>query len=169
MNIWLRELSEIVRSLLGDPGTPLEYGILVVLTILVLMLAMYLVGAVTGIPNIGNMRRAFALVVGLGCLLCAWLGAKTYLLPHVEAAWLRHVVIFGVPVVACLLVVLPIQRAILKSAYAATLITFVASLALGAVFVILANSVVGAIEDGEKDSKVIKNRKDAVNRLLDSE
>jgi Zn-dependent protease len=65
--------------------------------------------------------------------------------------------------------VLPIQQAILRSAYVATLITFVSSLALAALFVILANAVVGAIEDGGRDSNVIKNRKDAVNRLLDSE
>jgi hypothetical protein len=169
MNIWLRELSEMGRSLLGDPGTPLEYGILLVLTILVLMLAMYLVGSATGIPNIGNMRRGLALVVGVGCLMCVCVGVQKYLLPHAEAAWLRHVVMFGVPVVACLLVVLPIQQAILRSAYVATLITFVTSLALAALFVILANSVIGAIAGGGRDSNAIKNRKDAVNRLLDSE
>lgn len=169
MDIWLLELSEMVRSLLGDPGTPLEYGILLVLTILVLMLSMYLVGSAMGIPNLGNMRRGLAWVVGLGCLLCVWVGVQMYLLPHAEAAWLRHVVMFGVPVVACLLVVLPIQQAILRSAYVATLITFVTSLALAALFVILANAVIGAIEDGERDSDVIRNRKNAVNRLLDSE
>jgi hypothetical protein len=48
-----------------------------------------------------------------------------------------------------------------------TLITFVASLALAGLFVVLANAVLGAVLDGGKDSNAVKDRRDSVNRMLD--
>ncbi|MBT3193897.1 MAG: hypothetical protein HN341_15240 [Verrucomicrobia bacterium] len=167
MEMWLRDLSEIVRLLLGGPETVWEYWLLLGLVLAVLMLAMYLVGTATRIPNLGNIRRLLALVLGLGFLACVWVGAQTYLLPYVETAWLRQVVLYGVPVVSAMLVVIPIQQAIFRSGYVATLITFVSSLALAALFMILANAVLDAVLDGEKESHAIKERKAAVNRLLD--
>jgi len=128
---------------------------------------MYMVGSATRIPNLGTLRRLFALVLGIGCLMCVWVGTLTYLLPYVETALLRQAVMIGVPAVACLLVVIPLQQAIFRSTYVATLITFVASLALAALFVILANAVLGAIKEGENESGAIKNRKDVLNQIMD--
>ncbi len=167
MDIWLRELSEIVGVLLGKPGTRLEYAILLVLVIGVLLLATYLVGAATRIPNLGIFRRIFALAAGLSCLMCVWVATQRHLLPFVETEWMRFAVSIGVPVLAGLVIVIPVQQAIFHSSYVSTLITFVASLALAGLFVILAHAVLGAIHGGGKDSRTIKNRTEAVDQLLD--
>lgn len=166
MEIWLRELSEIVQLLLGKPGSLTEYIVLLVLVVIVLLFAMTFVGSATRIPNLGLVRRALALVVGLGCLICVWVAVQRHALPFVETPWLRHAVSIGIPVLAGLLVVIPVQQAIFRSGYAATLITFVASLALAGLFIILAHAVLGAVRGGEKDSRSMKQRARAVDTIL---
>ncbi len=166
MEIWLRELSEIVHLLLGNPDTLVEYIVLLVLVVAVLLVAMYLVGSATRIPNLGLFRRTIALVVGGSCLMCVWVAVQKHLLPYVETEWLRHVVSIGIPVLAGLLVVIPLQQSIFHSSYSSTLITFVASVALAGLFVILAHAVLGAVQGGGKDSRTIKRRTEAMDKLL---
>ena len=166
MEIWLRELSEIVQLLLGKPGSLTECVILLVLVIIVMLFALYLVGSAARIPNLGFFRRILALIAGGGCLICVWVAVQRRLLPYVETQWLRHVVSIGVPVLAGLLIVIPVQQAIFRSGYAATLITFVASVAIAGLFVVLAHAVLDAVRGGEKDSRSIKQRTEAVDRML---
>jgi hypothetical protein len=109
MDIWLRDLSEITHVLLGGPASTVEYVGLLVAVILVLLLAMYVVGSAMRLPNLGTFRRLFALSVGVGFSLCVWVAVLTYLLPHVEMPLLRSAVMYGVPALACLAVVIPIQ------------------------------------------------------------
>jgi len=166
MEIWLKELSEIMQLLLGKPGSLTEYVILLVLAIAVLLWAMYVAGSATRIPNLGIARRMLAVVVGVGCLICVWVATHRHLLPHVETQWLRHVVTIGVPVIAGLLIVIPVQQAIFRSGYGATLVTFVASVVVAGLFVVLAHAVLDAVQGGEKDSRSIKRRTEDVDKLL---
>ena len=167
MNIWIRELTEITHFLLGQPKSQVEFGVLFILAIAGLLLAMYMVGSATRIPNLGTLRRALALVVGVGCLMCVWVAVQTHVLPHVEVPWARLAVEIGIPVVAMLLIVVPVQQVILRSSYASTLITFVVSIALTALILVLAHFAMGAIETGQRDSGVIKRRTESVDSLID--
>jgi len=168
MNVWLRALSEIVQLLLGNPRSQIEYIVLAVLVVLVLLFTMYMVGSATGIANLGNFRRILALSVGIACLMCVWGTVQTYLLPHIETQWLRIAVLIGIPAASGLLVVIPVQQVIFRSGYGATLVTFVASLAVAALFVILANAVVDAVKGGGKESRSIKARAEALEEMLDN-
>ena len=166
MNMWLRELSEIVKLLLGNPKTSLEYVVLGVVVIFVLVLAMYMVGSAMRIQNLGIVRRILALVVGIFFLICAWYGVQEYLLPRVEIEWLRYAIMIGVPVMAGLLIVIPVQQLIFKSAYVATAITFVVSLVLALIFVILTNAVLGVVAGAKVDSSSIQNRTESINKVI---
>jgi hypothetical protein len=166
MEIWLQELSEIVQLLLGKPGSLTEYVILLALVIIVLLFAMSLVGSATRIPNLGLFRRALALIAGIGFLIWVWVAVQRHALPYVETPWLRHAVSIGIPVLAGLAIVTPVQQAILRSGYTATLITFVASLALAGLFIVLAHAVLDAVRGGGEDSRSIKQRTEAVDRML---
>jgi len=166
MNIWLRELSEIMRVLLGKPTSGVEYMVLLILSVLVLLLAMYSVGSAMSVPNLGTPRRALALFVGLVCLGLAWVGMSMYVLPHVEVSWARLAVQIGIPVVCLLGIVTPIQFVILRAPYVATLITFVVSIALTALFLLLANSVADAVLGGNTESKIIRNRTESIDKII---
>lgn len=167
MNVWIRELNSIVDVLLGHPKTSIEYIVLVVVVVVVLLLSMYFVGSALRIPNLGIFRRILALVVGISFLICVWYGVREYLLPLVEVKWLRYTVMIGVPVLSGLLIVIPVQQLIFRSAYVATVITFVSSLALAGLFVILTNAILGAVAGGEVESHSIKDRTDAINKIID--
>ncbi len=166
MNVWLKELSEMVKMLLGNPSSLFEYVILGTVVVLVLFLAMYMVGSAMRIPNLGIVRRTLALIVSIGFLMCAWYGVQEYLLPRIEVTWLRYGVMIGVPMLACLVVVIPIQQVIFRSSYVATLITFVVSIALAGLFVILTNAVLVAVVGGENDSRFIRDRRDSINKVI---
>jgi len=167
MDIWMREFSELSRQLLGGPESFTEYAVLVAVVIVTLILAMYLVGSAMRIPNLGIIRRLLALVIGIGFLMTVWVGVQKYLLPFVEIEWLRLAVKIGVPLVAGLVVVIPIQQVIFRSSYVATLITFAASIVLAGLLVVLTNAVLGAVLGGEKESATIKNRRDAINSVIE--
>ena len=167
MNVWLRELSEITKMLLGGPKTQVEYIVLSVVVVVVLILAMQMVGSAMRIPNLGIVRRVLALVVGILFLMCVWYGLQEYLLPHAEATWLRYAIMIGCPLLALLAIVTPIQQFIFKSPYVDTVSTFVISIALAGIFVILTNAVLGAVSDGEDESSSIKDRRDSIDEILD--
>jgi len=167
MDIWIKEFSELVQQLLGGPDSGIEYAVLVAVVAASLILAMYLVGSAMRIPNLGIVRRILALVIGIGFLMTVWVGVQKYLLPFVEVEWLRLAVKFGVPLVAGMAVVIPIQQVIFRSSYVATLITFVASIALAGLLVVLTNAVLGAVLGGEKESATIKHRRDAINSVIE--
>ena len=167
MDVWIRELLDIVQLVLGRPQTLIEYSILLVLGIVVLMLAMYMVGSALRIPNLGLFRRALAMTIGLLCLVCAWVGVQMYVLPHVQVSWLRLALSIGLPALSAVLIITPVQQAILRSAYAATLITFVVSIAVTGFVIILANSVADAVYDGNLDSERIKSRTESIDRIIE--
>ena len=167
MNVLLRELSEITKMLLGGSKTPVEYIVLGVVVAVVMVLSMKMVGSAMRIPNLGIVRRVLALVVGIFFLMCVWYGVQEYLLPRVEATWLRYVIMIGCPLIAWLAIVTPVQQFILKSPYVATVSTFVISVALAGIFVILTNAVLGAIADGENESSTIKNHRNSIDNILD--
>ena len=166
MDVWIRELLDIVQLVLGRPQTLIEYSILLVLGIVVLMLAMYMVGSALRIPNLGLFRRALAMTIGLLCLVCAWVGVQMYVLPHVQVSWLRLALSIGLPALSAVLIITPVQQAILRSAYAATLITFVVSIAVTGFVIVLANSVADAVYDGNLDSERIKSRTESIDRII---
>lgn len=167
MDAWLRELLDIVQLVLGRPQTSIEYSILLVLGIVVLMLAMYMVGSALRIPNLGLFRRALAMTIGLSCLVCAWVGVQMYVLPYVRVSWLRLALSIGLPALSAVLIITPVQQAILRSAYAATLITFVVSIAVTGFVIILANSVADAVYDGNLDSERIKSRTESIDSIIE--
>jgi hypothetical protein len=167
MDVWLRELLDIVQLVLGRPQTLIEYSILLVLGIVVLMLTMYMVGSAMRIPNLGLFRRALAMTIGLLCLVCAWVGVQMYVLPYVQVSWLRLALSIGLPALSAVLIITPVQQAILRSAYAATLITFVVSIAVTGFVIVLANSVADAVYDGNLDSERIKSRTESIDRIIE--
>ena len=167
MDIWIREFSELIRQLLGDPNSGIEYAVLAVVVTASLILTMYLAGSAMRIPNLGIVRRILALVIGIGFLMTVRVGVQKFLLPFVEAEWLRPAVMIGVPLIAGAAVVIPIQQAIFRSSYVATLITFAASIVLAGLLVVLTNAVLGAVLGGEKESAAIKNRRDAINQVIE--
>ncbi len=167
MNVLFRELSEITKMLLGGPKTPVECIVLSVVVAVVLILSMQMVGSAMRIPNLGIVRRVLALVVGIFFLLCVWYGVQEYLLPRAEATWLRYAIMIGCPLLAWLAIVTPVQQFIFKSQYVATVITFVISIAVAGIFVILTNAVLGAVAGGEDDSSSIKDRRDSINKIID--
>lgn len=166
MDIWVREFSELARLLLGNPESFVGYAILVAVVAAALILGMYLVGSAMRMPNLGVVRRILALVVGIGFLMAVWIAVQKYLLPFVEVEWLRTVVMIGVPLVAAMVVVIPVQRLIFRSSYVAALITFAASIVLAGLLVVLTNAVLGAVLGGEKESSAIKTRRDAINQVI---
>jgi hypothetical protein len=167
MDVWIRELLDIVQLVLGRPQTLIEYSILLVLGIVVLMLAMYMVGSALRIPNLGLFRRALAMTIGLLCLVCAWVGVQMYVLPYVQVSWLRLALSIGLPALSAVLIITPVQQAILRSAYAATLITFVVSIAVTGFVIVLANSVADAVYEGNLDSERIKSRTESIDRIIE--
>jgi hypothetical protein len=166
MNVWLQDLTTMMRFLLGNPRTMVETGVIFALVVLVILYGMLFAGSALRIPNLGIVRRILAIVVGVGVLMCVWVIAQRHLVPLAKVAWLRHVLGFGVTAVAVLVVVVPVQQAIFRSAYVATLITFVATLALAALAVVLANAVSDAVQGSGEDSRTIKDRTEAMDQLL---
>jgi hypothetical protein len=167
MDVWLRELSDIIQVLLGRPQTLVEYTVLLMLSVVVLLFVMYMVGSGMRIPNLGLFRRTLAMAIGLFFLICVWVGVNMYVLPHVEVSWLRLALSIGLPVLSTIVVIVPVQQTILRSGYGATLITFVASLALTGLFLILANSVADAVIGGNLDSNRIKKRTESIDRIIE--
>jgi hypothetical protein len=167
MDLWIKEFSELIHMMLGSPKGSIGYLVILAVVILVLLVAMGLVGSAMRIPNLGIIRRVLALVIGIGFLMCVWICVHKYLLPFTEIAWLRQAITYGVPLIACLAVVIPVQQFIFKSSYTATVITFAVSLVVAALFVVLANAVLVAVADGKKESISIKEHENTVNKIIE--
>ncbi len=166
MEVWWSDLVELVRILLGKPESVIEMSVLLLLLVVTLLFGMLFAGVAFRITNLGIDRRVPALIVGIGVLLCAWVATQKHLVPLAHAAWLRHVLAIGGPVVALLVIVTPVQQAILRSGYVATVLTFVVTLALAGLAVISGNAVLDAVEGGEKESQIIKHRTSDMDKFL---
>jgi len=166
MEVWIPEIRELMNLLLGRPSTPTEYAVLLGVAALALILGMYAAGRATGVPNLGIVRRLMALSIGVVVLMCAWIGMQKYLLPLVENPNLRYVVMVGVPLLAGMAVVIPLQQIIFRSAYVPTLIAFVSTLVFTLLLILLTNAVLGAVTGGEKETKVIEKRRDTLDSII---
>ena len=169
MNKWLTEFSNLIHTLLGSPASNLEFAILLAVVVAGLMLSMYIVGASLRIPNRNMLRISLALTFGVLLLISAWASTHTYILPLIKSQAMHAPLMYGIPIIAGLLIVIPIQQLIFRSSYVATLITFAASLALAGLLVVLTTAILGAALGGEHESNSIRKQRDATNRFLDSE
>ena len=168
MDNWLKELSDVLHMLLGNPKDPTSFLVLLVVALVALFIGMHVVGSATGVPNLGLGRRLLALMIGVPLLMIVWVAAHKYLLPRTEVLVLRYLIAYGIPLAAGMLVVVPIQQWIFRGAYQAVLITFIASLVLAALMIILTNAILQAVSGGEHESEAIEKRNSDLERIINN-
>jgi hypothetical protein len=168
MDKWIKVLSDLSKTVLGGPGSTQEYAILLAVAIAALVLGMYFIGSAMRIANLGILRRLLALAFGIIFLMSIWISVQAYIMPLVKSAALHTPLMFGLPIIAGLLVVIPVQQLIFRCSYVSALVTFVSSLALAALCITLTHAVFSAITDGEKESMAIRKHKNTTNSFIDS-
>ena len=168
MEIWLKEMSELLHRVLGSPVDATAYMVLLCVAVAALFAGMQWIGRAAGIHHAGAVRSLPALFIGVLLLMAAWIGSHRYLLPFTEDPLLRKAIIYGAPLLMEFMVVAPLHMLIIKASYQSVVITFLGSLLLTALMIMAANATLTAVRNGESETHTIESRNNALKRLIDN-
>ena len=162
----IEEIIRIARLLAGNPGSSIELGAILVLSIAACIGVVDKVTASFKFPLTGTGRAAALVLGGILLTVAAVAAANLYIAPRVKTELFKQLV----PIAAGLLVFLAIVGTaacfLFKSPYFKGLFTIILGVAAAAVLSLLIRAAIGAIHSGGKDFQKTKNRTERVNKVL---
>ena len=160
MERWIHDLLNVVDSLLKHPGTPLEKWSLIIPGCLFFLWVYARTGSAFGISNSGGFRGVFTAVLGLALVLAAMTAVSLYFPKAGLWLWV------GVPVVASLMVVMPLICLIQRAGFMAAFMTWLISVAALAALILLISAGFDAFSSGRKHAEKSEVHKQEIEQLI---
>lgn len=166
MEGWLKAGRDVLDLLLGDPATDLQRWTILVLSLIACIVVLKLMGTALGGRNAFIDSATICSLIGFLLVLAGltavklWVPRDIYRDTHL---WLLP----AAGAVVSLLLIVPVINGLMKTGYAGALTAWVVSLLVVAGTVLVAGSVLDAIESGEKDATKIRRRRDALEEIFD--
>jgi len=166
MSAWRAGCLRVIHYLLCRPQGGSETAVAWTVALLTLALVMRVATRVVGLAARGEARQALSLVAGLGIGISVASATTIHLLPLCPNAALEFCVLFGFPLLAVLLVGLPMQMILLKARYSQAVIAFGSSVAAAGLLLAVTNSIFDSLASGKQESSRIRQRKVVLEEFL---
>lgn len=163
MNEWQAEAMRIVHLILGRSHSPTETLIVGGIALATLVLVMRVTGNAIGIPDFSWVRQVLALAVGVGVLVGAAALIAIKVDPHKLGPVPGRVIFMGGPVLAALILAVPIQGFIMRCKYTQALIGFGISICVAMLVILVANAALESLSTSRQESGKIRDR----NRVIE--
>jgi hypothetical protein len=168
MHTFWSEIAHWLRLYVGSPGDPAAVISVVTAVVLAAGFVMVVAGTAVGMTSVGTPRKIAGLVLGGAVVLAALAATALWLPALVEDAALRRWLLPGIPALAALLISVPLVCWVARGRYIGSLLAFAMSLFAGFVAAQLVLALLGSIRGGHKSGFFMKERRDAMNRFLDT-
>lgn len=157
MEPWIAEAKRLVLYILGDPQNPVEIGMAVGFPILTLLGTMSFVWKGLKMPLYGWFAQVVAVALNLALMLAATVAAALLAAPQVQGGAARIGVLVGAPVLAILVIGIPLMLLILRTKkYLDALLAFVCGVAVAALVLLLVSGIWDGLRKGKDSSELIK-------------
>jgi hypothetical protein len=168
MHAFWSESVRWLRLYIGSPGDPAALIAVVIAVLLAAGFVMNVAGTAVGMTAAGTPRKLAGFAVGAAVVLAATAATALWLPALVSDAALRRWLLPGIPALAALLLAVPLVCRITRGRYIGSLLAFGMSVFAGFVMAQLVLALLGSIRGGHKNGFFMKERRDAMNRFLDS-
>lgn len=160
MQQWIQVFENVVDSLLKHPGSPLEKWVLIISGCLFSLWVYARTGSALGIPNPGGFRCVFTAALGLALVLAAMTAVKVYFPGAV--LW----ILISVPVIAVLIIVLPLTCLIQRAGYLTAFVTWLISFAALAAIILLISAGFDAFSSGSQRAEKSRMHKQELEQFI---
>lgn len=166
MNDWMTSAEQVGRLLLGNPGSAVQLGVLLVLGVLTLLFVLGKAGSAFGISNTSFWHSLVVGVLGIVLVVVAMVAVKLYV-PLWETASLRVWLLVGAGVIVSLALIVPLMCMLQKAGYFAALFTWLVSVAAAALVIAMVGAAFNAVSSGKRSAEQGREHKKQVESLLD--
>ena len=164
MNAWMEALGELVKTLLGDPGSNSEWWAASILGVLTLLFVLGRAGSAFGIPNTGVWHSLLSAVLGVALVLAIMVACMLYLPLWDTAEW-RVWILVGAGLLASFVLVIPLMCLLQRTGYIAALLAWFSSVAAMAVVILLVGIAFDATASGSRSADKGAARKQQIEDL----
>lgn len=166
MNMWKEETLRFLQLALQQPGRlPLLIATASVVALVFIVLLRF-VSAAFRITNAGWLQRLTATVLVLTLPLAATVATSLYVCPRMATDTLKLTALIAGPVLALLLIAIPLATLTLSARYFQTLGAIVLCLAGAWGAVLLTNAMINAVNEGSRQAGKAVERKSDIKQIL---
>ena len=166
MDMWREQMVGVLRLWAGQPASELEFATAVLLGLLVAWAVHSKVSRAVRARATGGARSAIAVFGGLVLALLVAAAGKVYLTPILRDAALQQWIPVFCPLIAGLILVVPLSALLHRMNYFEALFTVALSLAAAVAVGFLVHGAFEAASQGADEFRKTKGRTDGINSVL---
>jgi len=161
MSGWVHTFWEVVRFLLGNPNTGVEFGVVLTLSMFVCVVTVSKVGGVMGVANTGLVGTLLSVLLAVCVSVVAAVAVKLLIVPVFDFPGGPRVLLIVTSVAALLVFGLPLYCIFQRSSYFVGIAVWVIGLVATALVVVLCHTVVDAVQAGGQVSRKVMQHKES--------
>ena len=163
---WRQAASDLLRAGFGNPATPAEFALVILVSALAFALVMNIMSSALSMP-LGGIDKGFA-AWGASVLIMLLFGAVAVVLvvPHIPRGTLRQWLPLIFVIVSVPAAVAPFMWLLFRSRYEQALLAVILSVAAGVVVAVGAKAAFRAVVSGDRQAIRIKVRNEEVEQLI---
>lgn len=165
MDRWIRGMQEMLGVLLGQPTSPLEFWIILLVTFLMLSWAFGKTAKAAQAADMGPVLSMLVTALAIGAMLVGMQSLRVYVLPSLGSTG-HHTLLLAGAFVSSWLVVVVVMRIIQKASLAASSISWVVGMLAATFMVTVISTVFGVVHKGEQDLENTKSRTQEMDQFL---
>jgi hypothetical protein len=163
---WVHEVNRQVNGLLGYPEGSAETYLVWFVAMFSLLVTMRCTCSVYRIKSVAWLRMGLALMIGIYSILGASALTSLYLLPMIEGSVYRYIAFFSMPILAFILIGVPVQSAVLRASFVQTFFAFASSVLVAIIAINFVHAGFSGVDAGGQNSKQIRSRSTNFEALL---
>ena len=164
---WQSAGYEVIQAVLGQAETLTQMAITVVAVAVVASLVAKLTAHSLQTGEHALLFRMWAIGLGLLIMLAAATATKLYLVPKIEDAALQTALLIGIPLLAGLLIAIPLQTSMLRANFSGMFVQFTFVILLSYLTVLLVGGILSAWEAGGATEKHREQRQRRLHELIE--
>ncbi|MDA1043772.1 MAG: hypothetical protein O3C57_00965 [Verrucomicrobia bacterium] len=166
MLTWFNEVNRLVHWLLGYPSGSRETMLIWTVSIFALLVSMRCACYVYRISNVDWLRLITALLIGIYGLLGASALTSLYVLGHLSGAMSRQIAHFALPILAYLVIGIPMQCAFLKTTFVKVFLAFTSSVLVTILAINITHYAAGSMGAGKHRSQDLRSRSNNFQKVI---
>jgi len=166
MKRWFEAVAEVTAWILGQPETVAQAVVPGLFGALTLLVALRFSSQAAGGYDAGWVRRACCVALLTATALAAAGAARAYAAPRLHASWMRLGVTVGLPVLAVLVLAVPVLMLLLHRRYGAMVGAVAISLFACAMVLLVTTAVMESVRGGNTSFLNVKRRTRSIDDFI---
>ncbi len=158
MNEWLQKANDLIIWILGVGHSSVEKVIIAFCGIMVFFLILKLFTKEDGRGDAAWIRRVLAAIIIVASVVFGVVAAEIVIIPHVTNNMLQKIVPIVIPVLALMIIAVPLLMFLFKKDYGSALVTAVSAITAGVVVITMVSFIIDSLQGSDKEFIKLKRR-----------